>query len=278
MKNTLQLQKMKHNSEKISMVTAYDYPSAKTAEAAGIDMILVGDSLGMVVLGYDSTIQVTVEDMIHHGKAVRRGAPDTFTVIDMPFMSYHISVEKALENAQLIMQHTNAQAIKVEGASVHTLQLIQHLTEAGVPVVGHLGLTPQSVHVLGGYRIQGKDKQTAEKLINDAKQLEQNGAVAVVLECVPDQLAKHISQGLSIPTIGIGAGKDCDGQVLVYHDIVQYGVDFKPSFVKVYSEISPIVTDALAQYHQEVKDRQYPDDTHSFKMDDQLVKELNLEE
>ncbi|WP_018933734.1 3-methyl-2-oxobutanoate hydroxymethyltransferase [Gracilibacillus lacisalsi] len=278
MKNTIQFQKMKKNGEKITMITAYDYPSAKLAEEAEVDMLLVGDSLGMVVLGYQSTIEVTVEDMIHHGKAVTRGAPNTFTVIDMPFMSYHLSIEKAMENAQQMMQQTNAHALKVEGASTDTLKLIEKLTEAGVPVVGHLGLTPQSVHVLGGYRIQGKDKETAKQLIADAKKLENSGAFSVVLECVPDRLAKHISQQLSIPTIGIGAGKDCDGQVLVYHDILHYGVDFQPSFVKVYHEVGLDIKLAIQQYHKQVKSGEFPDEEHTFVMSEQLATDLNLEE
>ncbi|MGP4041316.1 3-methyl-2-oxobutanoate hydroxymethyltransferase [Gracilibacillus sp. D59] len=278
MKNTIQFEKMKKNSEKISMITAYDYPSAKLAEEAQVDMILVGDSLGMVVLGYNSTIEVTVDDMIHHGKAVTRGATDTFTVIDMPFMSYHLSLEKAMENAQQIMQQTNAQALKVEGASDDTLKLIRKLTEAGVPVVGHIGLTPQSVNVLGGYRIQGKDKETAEQLIKEAEMLEQSGAFSVVLECVPDRLAKHISKHISIPTIGIGAGKDCDGQVLVFHDILQYGVNFKPSFVKVYHEVGSTIKSAIMQYHSQVKSGEFPNEEHTFFMDKQLASDLNLEE
>lgn len=278
MKKTIQFQKMKQNGEKISMVTAYDYPAAKLAEEAEVDMILVGDSLGMVVLGYNSTIEVTVDDMIHHGKAVTRGASNTFTVVDMPFMSYHLSLEKAMENAQKIMQQTNAQALKVEGASEDTIKLIQKLTEAGVPVVGHLGLTPQSVNVLGGYRIQGKDRVTAEQLIADAKNIEGSGAFSVVLECVPDRLAKHITNHISIPTIGIGAGKDCDGQVLVYHDILQYGVGFKPSFVKVYREVGSEIKNAIQQYHQQVKAEEFPDEEHTFRMDEQLANDLNLEE
>ncbi|SFL85495.1 3-methyl-2-oxobutanoate hydroxymethyltransferase [Gracilibacillus orientalis] len=278
MKNTIQFQKMKKNGEKISMVTAYDHPSAKLAESAEVDMILVGDSLGMVVLGYNSTIEVTVEDMIHHGKAVTRASTDTFTVIDMPFMSYHLSLESAMENAQKIMQQTNAQALKVEGASEDTLKLIRKLTEAGVPVVGHIGLTPQSVNVLGGYRIQGKDEETAKQLISDAEKLEKSGAFSVVLECVPDRLAKHISKHLSIPTIGIGAGKDCDGQVLVYHDILQYGVDFKPSFVKAYHEVGSDIKSAIMQYHKQVKSGHFPDEKHTFIMDEQLANDLKLEE
>ncbi|WP_066193245.1 MULTISPECIES: 3-methyl-2-oxobutanoate hydroxymethyltransferase [Gracilibacillus] len=278
MKNTMTFQQMKEKGEKISMVTAYDYPNAKLAEQAGMDMLLVGDSLGMVVLGYSSTINVTMNDMIHHGKAVTRGATDTFTVIDMPFMSYHLSVEKAMENAQQLIQQTKAQAVKLEGAAADTLTTIKKLTEAGVPVVGHIGLTPQSVHTLGGYRVQGKDKETAKQLIADSLKLEENGAFAVVLECVPEQLARYISEQLTIPTIGIGAGKDCDGQVLVYHDILQYGTDFKPSFVKVYHETGNDIQSALQHYQQEVKAGTFPDASSSFQMDPQLIEELLLED
>lgn len=279
MKTTLQLQKMKQNDEKITMVTAYDYPSAKLTEQAEVDMILVGDSLGMVVLGYESTIEVTVDDMIHHAKAVTRGAKETFVVVDMPFMSYHQSLSSAMRNAQKIIQQTRAQALKVEGASNSILEVVNHLTTAGVPVVGHLGLTPQSVNVLGGYRVQGKDKQTAIKLVEDALKLEKNGAIAVVLECVPDQLAALITEKLSIPTIGIGAGNNCDGQVLVYHDILQYAVDYKPSFVKTYADISSITKQAIQQFTNEVKKKEFPTINHSFPIDievmDAVKKELS---
>ncbi|MFC4387639.1 3-methyl-2-oxobutanoate hydroxymethyltransferase [Gracilibacillus marinus] len=279
MKTTLQLQKMKQNDEKITMVTAYDYPSAKLTEQAEVDMILVGDSLGMVVLGYESTIEVTVDDMIHHAKAVTRGAKETFVVVDMPFMSYHQSLSSAMRNAQKIIQQTRAQALKVEGASNSILEVVNHLTTAGVPVVGHLGLTPQSVNVLGGYRVQGKDKQTAIKLVEDALKLEKNGAIAVVLECVPEQLAALITEKLSIPTIGIGAGNNCDGQVLVYHDILQYAVDYKPSFVKTYADISSITKQAIQQFTIEVKKKEFPTINHSFPIDvevmDAVKKELS---
>jgi 3-methyl-2-oxobutanoate hydroxymethyltransferase len=278
-KTTLQLQKMKQNDEKITMVTAYDYPSAKLTEQAEVDMILVGDSLGMVVLGYESTIEVTVDDMIHHAKAVTRGAKETFVVVDMPFMSYHQSLSSAMRNAQKIIQQTRAQALKVEGASNSILEVVNHLTTAGVPVVGHLGLTPQSVNVLGGYRVQGKDKQTAIKLVEDALKLEKNGAIAVVLECVPEQLAALITEKLSIPTIGIGAGNNCDGQVLVYHDILQYAVDYKPSFVKTYADISSITKQAIQQFTIEVKKKEFPTINHSFPIDvevmDAVKKELS---
>jgi 3-methyl-2-oxobutanoate hydroxymethyltransferase len=257
--------KMKKTNEPIVMLTAYDFPSAKLAEAAGVDMILVGDSLGMVVLGYDSTIPVTVEDMIHHTKAVRRGAPNTFIVTDMPFMSYHLSREEALRNAQRIMQQSGANAVKVEGAD-DVVQVIRALTQAGVPVVAHLGLTPQSVGVLGGYKVQGKDAESAKKLIDDAKLCEQAGAIALVLECVPKQIAAAITRELEIPVIGIGAGDEVDGQVLVYHDILSYGVDRVPKFVKKYANIQEAITHALANYVADVKLRQFPEPSHMFTM------------
>ncbi|GAB3066187.1 3-methyl-2-oxobutanoate hydroxymethyltransferase [Virgibacillus ainsalahensis] len=270
MLNRLDLQQMKQKSEKISMITAYDYPSSKTAEEAGIDMILVGDSLGMVVLGYDSTVNVTVADMIHHGKAVRRGAPDTFTVVDMPFMSYHVSLEESMKNARDIFQLTQAQALKIEGASEENLLLIKRLADAGIPVVAHLGLTPQLVNILGGFKVQGKDKKTAEKLLHDAKQVEEYGAIALVLECVPKELAEIVTESLDIVTIGIGAGINCDGQVLVYHDIVKYGVDRLPKFVKPYNDIGVQSTDAITSYVKDVKEASFPTDEHSF-----LIKDKN---
>ena len=264
----LDLQKMKDNQEKITMVTAYDYPSAKTAEAAGIDTILVGDSLGMVVLGYDSTIKVTVDDMIHHGKAVKRGAPNTFVVVDMPFMSYHISIEESLTNAREIFQQTNAQALKIEGATEETLILIKRLTEAGIPVVAHLGLTPQTVNVLGGFKVQGKDRAAAAKLLADAQLVGEHGAISVVLECVPKELAQIITDKIDIPTIGIGAGIDCDGQVLVYHDILKYGVDRLPKFAKPYADFNEEGTDAVKAYIADVKDKTFPLDAYSFLIKD----------
>jgi 3-methyl-2-oxobutanoate hydroxymethyltransferase len=256
---------MKQHDEPIVMVTAYDYPSAKLAEQAGVDMILVGDSLGMVVLGYDSTIPVTVEDMIHHTKAVRRGAAETFIVTDMPFMSYHVSKEEAMKNARRIMQEGGAHAVKVEGAD-EVVDIIGLLTRAGVPVVAHLGLTPQSVGVLGGYKVQGKDAESARKLLEDAKKCEQAGAIALVLECVPKQLAAQISMQLNIPTIGIGAGNDTDGQVLVYHDIITYGVGRVPKFVKPFASVQDEIVRGITQYTKEVKTRQFPSEEQSFTM------------
>ncbi|WP_446663191.1 3-methyl-2-oxobutanoate hydroxymethyltransferase [Geobacillus sp. CCR] len=256
---------MKQAGEPIVVVTAYDFPSAKLAEQAGVDMILVGDSLGMVVLGYDSTIPVTVDDMIHHTKAVRRGAPNTFIVTDMPFMSYHASKEEALQNARRIMQESGANAVKVEGAD-EVVDMIAALTKAGVPVVAHLGLTPQSVGVLGGYKVQGKDAESAKKLLDDAKQCEQAGAIALVLECVPKQLGAAMARELTIPVIGIGAGAEVDGQVLVYHDLLGYGVTRVPKFVKQYASIQETIVEALANYVADVKLRQFPEPAHTFTM------------
>lgn len=257
---------MKKNNEKIAMVTAYDYPSAKIAEQAGVEMILVGDSLGMVVLGYDSTIPVTVDDMIHHGKAVVRGAGDTYVVVDMPFMSYHISLEDSLKNAMRIYQETQAQALKLEGAG-SILPTIERLTEGGIPIVGHLGLTPQSVNVLGGYKVQGKQKEAAEQLLQDALAVERSGAIALVLECVPKELAALITEQLTIPTIGIGAGASCDGQVLVYHDIMNYGVNRLPKFVRTYEDANRTFTGAIERYVKEVKTGDFPKESHTFTMD-----------
>ncbi|MFB9757691.1 3-methyl-2-oxobutanoate hydroxymethyltransferase [Ectobacillus funiculus] len=265
MKSSKDFLQMKQHDEPIVMVTAYDYPSAKLAEQAGVDMILVGDSLGMVVLGYDSTIPVTVEDMIHHTKAVRRGAAETFIVTDMPFMSYHVSKEEAMKNARRIMQEGGAHAVKVEGAD-EVVDIIGLLTRAGVPVVAHLGLTPQSVGVLGGYKVQGKDAESARKLLEDAKKCEQAGAIALVLECVPKQLAAQISMQLNIPTIGIGAGNDTDGQVLVYHDIITYGVGRVPKFVKPFASVQDEIVRGITQYTKEVKTRQFPSEEQSFTM------------
>lgn len=264
MLTTTKLKDMKQNNEKITMLTAYDYPSAKQAEAAGVDTILVGDSLGMVVLGYDSTTQVTLDDMIHHAKAVRRGAKNTFVVVDMPFMTYHASIEKAIENATQLFQASDAQALKIEGASKETLTLTRRLTEGGIPVIGHLGLTPQMVNVLGGYRVQAKQKEAIETLLHDAKQLEAHGAVAVVLECIPKEIGAQVTEELAIPTIGIGAGADCDGQVLVYHDLLQYGGEKFPKFVKHYANFNLYGTQAIENYVNEVKNKSFPLEEHTY--------------
>ncbi|MFJ5623898.1 3-methyl-2-oxobutanoate hydroxymethyltransferase [Peribacillus loiseleuriae] len=273
MKLSGQFLKMKKNDEKIVMLTAYDYPSAKLAELADVDMILVGDSLGMVVLGYESTLRVTVDDMIHHTKAVKRGAPNTFVVTDMPFMSYHLSMDETLKSAARMIQEGRADALKLEGAG-QVAEKIAALTKAGVPVIAHLGLTPQSVGVLGGYKVQGKSANDAEQLLDEAKQCEAAGAIAVVLECVPYQVAEVITQNLNIPTIGIGAGKDVDGQVLVYHDVVTYGVDRVAKFVKTYANANELISGALSQYVSEVKAEQFPTLEHSFTMKEEEVAAL----
>ncbi|MDA1586404.1 3-methyl-2-oxobutanoate hydroxymethyltransferase [Bacillus cereus group sp. TH230-1LC] len=265
MKTKTDFLKMKEKGEPITMLTAYDYPSAKLAEEAEVDMILVGDSLGMVVLGYESTVPVTVEDMIHHTKAVRRGAKETFIVTDMPFMSYHVSPQDTMVNARRIVQESGAHALKVEGAG-EVISTIHYLTSAGIPVVAHLGLTPQSVGVLGGYKVQGKDAESAKKLIEDAKRCEEAGAIALVLECVPMQLAEFISKQLTIPTIGIGAGQKVDGQVLVYHDLISYGVNRVPKFVKQYTSVQEEIVRGISQYVTEVKTGQFPEEKHSFTM------------
>lgn len=273
MKQTTDFLKMKQCEEKIVMLTAYDYPAAKQAENAEVDMILVGDSLGMVVLGYDSTVPVTMEDMIHHGKAVKRGAKDTFIVIDMPFMSYHLSIKDTLINGARLIQETGANAVKLEGGD-RVAEQIRSLTKAGIPVVAHLGLTPQSAGVLGGYKVQGKNAEAARKLMEDAKECEKAGAFAVVLECVPKQLAKQITKELTIPTIGIGAGQDTDGQVLVYHDVLGYGVDRVPKFVKQYQNLNPVIQDSLSAYSAEVKNGSFPEDSHSFTMKEEELLSL----
>lgn len=274
MKSRVKLQKMKESGEKITMITAYDYPSAKLSQEAGVDMILVGDSLGMVVLGYDSTLPVTVDDMVHHGKAVTRGADDTFVVIDMPFMSFHVSMEDTMKNARRIIQETGAQALKVEGADEGVLEVIKRLTMAGIPVVGHIGLTPQSVNVIGGYRVQGKTKEDAEQLIEDALNVQKAGAMALVLECIPHELSKIVTKELAIPTIGIGAGKDCDGQVLVYHDMLTYGVDRVAKFVKSYTNLNQSVKQAIENYIEEVKNDQFPNEDYSYTMNKEDVSGL----
>lgn len=266
MKRTTDFLKMKESNEKIAMVTAYDFPSAKLAEAANVDMILVGDSLGMVVLGYDSTVSVTLDDMVHHSKAVKRGANNTFIVTDMPFLTYHLSMDETLKAAGRLMQEAGAHAVKIEGGGPKVVEKIAALTEAGIPVMGHLGLTPQSVGVLGGYKVQGRSADAAKQLIEEAKNCEAAGAFAIVLECIPKQIAKEVSESLTIPTIGIGAGKDTDGQVLVYHDLITYGVDRVPKFVKQYGNINEQIIQNIQSYVSEVKLCSFPEEQHCFTM------------
>lgn len=273
MKNTATFRKMKAEGEKIAMLTAYDYPSAKLAEQAGVDVILVGDSLGMVVLGYDSTVKVTIEDMIHHGKATRRGAPDTFVVVDMPFGSFQGSHDRTLQNAMRIFQETGAEALKLEGAD-EVVEVTKLLTRTGIPIVSHLGLLPQVAGVLGGYKVQGKTADAAQKLIEDAKACEAAGACMVVLECIPYQLAKEVTAAVSIPVIGIGAGAETDGQVLVYHDTLKYGSHHLPKFVRSYAESGAAMKDGIAQYVTEVKSGAFPAEEHRFTMKEEELQQM----
>lgn len=264
--------KMKQAGEKISMLTAYDYPSAQMVEEAGIDTILVGDSLGMVVLGYDSTVPVTMEEMLHHTKAARRGATKTFVVADMPFMSY-ATVDLALLNAGRLIKEGGADAVKLEGGA-HICSIVQALTRAGIPVVGHIGLTPQTASQLGGFKVQGRDLDSAKQLVIDAQALEQAGAFLLTLEAIPRQVAGQITAELTIPTIGIGAGLDCDGQVLVFHDTLGLFERFKPKFVKQYASLGQEAVQALKEYHKEVKSSQFPAEEHTFALSDGVIQKL----
>lgn len=270
---TADLRKRKQAKQPIAMVTAYDYPSAKLVDEAGVDVILVGDSLGMVVLGYESTIPVTMEDMIHHTKAVNRGTKRAFVVTDMPFLSYHGSVEESLRNAGRLMQEGLAKAVKIEGGR-EIVPVVKRCTQAGIPVMGHIGLTPQSVHQLGGYRVQGKDAESAIRLLEEAKALEEAGAFAVVLECVPEEVAARITESISIPTIGIGAGPHCDGQVLVFHDILAYASSLKPKFVKQYAQIGEAIKQAVTDYVIDVKCKRFPGSEHVFKASEETITRL----
>lgn len=263
----------KQKGEKISMLTAYDYSTAKLVDQAGIDGILVGDSLGNVMLGYEDTLSVTVEDMIHHGAAVARGVKNALVVIDMPFLSYQTSVYDAVKNAGRLVKEGRAGAVKLEGGKEFAPQ-IRAITAASIPVMGHLGLTPQSIHTLGGYRVQGKTEAAAQKLLEDALAVEEAGAFALTLECVPAKLAQLITQKLSIPTIGIGAGAGCDGQVLVYQDMLGMFNDYTPKFVKRFAEVGEVMKNAFAEYNRQVKEGSYPDEAHSFGMDEDVLKKL----
>ncbi len=254
------------------MLTDYDFPGARLAAEAGIDLLLVGDSLGMVVLGYDSTVPVTMEDMVHHTKAARRGAPEAFLVADMPFLSY-ATVPQALDNAARLMKDAGADSIKLEGGT-DVAAVAEALVRAGVPVLGHVGLTPQTASALGGYKLQGKDEAQARRIVDDAVALEAAGCWGVVLELVPGPLAKLITGRLGIPTIGIGAGADCDGQVLVFHDMVGMFSGFTPTFVKRYAEAGAQIRKAIEQYAAEVRSGEFPSGKQSFGMKDEVVKRL----
>lgn len=274
MKNTVAtFKKMKNEGTKISMLTAYDYSTAKLVDEAGINSILVGDSLGMVMLGYEDTLSVTMEDMIHHTAAVARGAKNALVVGDMPFMSYEVSVEQAVINAGRLMKEGRANAVKLEGG-VRVAEQIKAITKAGIPVCAHIGLTPQSVNAFGGFKVQGKTAEAAQQMVEDALAVQEAGAFAVVLECVPAKLAAIISEKLDIPTIGIGAGAGCDGQVLVYQDMLALFSDFKPKFVKHFGNIGPQMTAAFKAYDEEVKAGTFPSEEHTFKIGEEALEKL----
>jgi 3-methyl-2-oxobutanoate hydroxymethyltransferase len=272
-----EVEAMKQRGEKIVMLTAYDYPSARIAEAAGVDMILVGDSLGMVVLGYDDTIKVTLDDMLHHTKAVTRGTERAMVVADLPFMTYQTSVEDAMRNAGRLLQEGGCQAVKLEGG-VFMAETVRRLVQVGIPVVGHIGLTPQSINQLGGYKVQGRTPQEAERLLEDAVALQQAGAFCIVLETVPAPLAELISQRLTVPVIGIGAGSACDGQVLVWHDLLSYHTSFLtrhiPRHVKEYAHVGDDMQKAIEQYAAEVRNGSFPTPEQSFRMNPEALAEL----
>ncbi|MBC7347417.1 MAG: 3-methyl-2-oxobutanoate hydroxymethyltransferase [Clostridia bacterium] len=259
-----QLLAMKQQGRKITMLTAYDYGQAQLVEEAGVDMILVGDSLGMTMLGLPSTVPVTMAEMLHHTKAVVRGAPNTFVIADLPFLSYQVSREEAIRNAGLLVKEGGADAVKLEGGGA-MVAVAQAVVQAGIPVQGHLGLTPQTATQLGGYRVQGKEAAQAQAIVQDAKALEEAGCFSLVLECVPMGLAAEITRALSIPVIGIGAGPDCDGQVLVYHDVLGLFRRFVPRFVKQYAQLREPIINAFQTYIQEVREGRFPDEAHSFK-------------
>ncbi|WP_307586648.1 3-methyl-2-oxobutanoate hydroxymethyltransferase [Paenibacillus wynnii] len=272
--NIVKMKKMKLDGVPLSMLTAYDYPSARLAEEAGIDLILVGDSLGNVVLGYDSTLPVTIEDMVYHTRAVTRGAEHTFIVADMPFMTYHGGIDETLRSVRRLMQEGRAHAVKMEGG-LEICSTVASVVSAGVPVLGHIGLTPQSVNMIGGYRVQGKDPQDAKRLMDEAKALEAAGAFGVVLELVTEEVAEAISKELSIPTIGIGAGRYCDGQVLVFHDLLRYASPYREKrFVKTYADVGSLIREGISQYVQEVKQRSFPDESHIFAADETVLESL----
>lgn len=268
-----QIQDMKQKGERIAMLTAYDYTTAQLLDQAGADALLVGDSLGMVVLGYESTLPVTIEDMLHHTQAVSRGAKRALVVGDMPFMTYHTSIPEAIRNAGRFLQEAGAQAVKLEGG-VSMAETVRQIIERGIPVMGHIGLTPQSINQLGGFKVQGKTREAAARMMADAKALEEAGAFAIVLECVPAPLSKLITERVSVPTIGIGAGVHCDGQVQVISDLIGLFSDFVPKHAKQYAKLGEEIRAAVAQYKAEVKSHAFPTAKESFAMDESILSGL----
>lgn len=275
-KTVTTLQQQKLEGRKISMLTCYDYTTACLMEAAGVDTVLIGDSLGMTMLGYDDTLPVTMEDMIHHTRAVSRGLKNTFLIADMPFLSYQTSIYDAVMNAGRLMKEGHAQAVKLEGGA-KVCEQIEAITKADIPVVAHLGLTPQSVNAFGGFKVQGKNKAQAKQILEDALAVEKAGAFMVVLECIPEKLATLITKRLTIPTIGIGAGAGCDGQVLVYQDMLGMFEGIKPKFVKQFAQIGKEMKDAFIAYDKAVKGGSYPAKEHSFGIDDEVIEAIDLD-
>jgi 3-methyl-2-oxobutanoate hydroxymethyltransferase len=274
MKNTVvSFRNAKETGKKLSMVTGYDYTTARIIDETGVEAILVGDSLGMVCLGYDSTLSVTLEDIIHHGKAVMRGVKETLVILDMPFMSYHNTIPEAVTNAGRLIKETGAHAVKLEGGA-DMVDKVKAIVKAQIPVMGHLGLTPQSVNVFGGFKVQGKSENEAKQMIKDAKALEEAGVFAIVLECVPEKLAKIVSESVSVPTIGIGSGNVCDGQVLVIQDMLNMYGDFKPKFVKIFADVGKVMREGLEAYVKEVREGTFPAKEHTFGIKDEVLEKL----
>lgn len=271
--STVSLKEKKQKQEKISMLTSYDCFTAAMVDDAGIDMILVGDSLGMVVLGYENTLAVTMNDMIHHTRVVSRATSHAMVVGDMPFLSYHVSFKEAVRNAGRFIQEAGAQSVKLEGGA-ERIDTIKAILDAQIPVMGHIGLTPQSVNQLGGFRVQGKDLETASKMIEDAKALDDAGVFAITLECVPTELARKITEEVSVPTIGIGAGHYCDGQVLVINDVLGMFTGHIPKFVKQYANLQPVIMEAIKSYKKEVEEGTFPGEEHGFSINKEVLEKL----
>ena len=274
MKNTiLTFKDLKKQHKKISMLTAYDYSTARLFDECNINGILIGDSLGMVIKGDEDTLGVTIDEVIYHTKAVKKGAKNALIVSDMPFLSYHISVEQAVLNAGRLVKEGGAHAVKLEGGA-HVIKQIEAIVNAQIPVMGHLGLTPQSVNAFGGFKVQGKNEETVKKLIEDAKLIEKAGAFAVVLEGIPGKVAEMITDSISIPTIGIGAGKECDGQILVYQDMLGMFNDFVPKFVKQYANLGTVIKEAVGSYISEVQNGDFTEEKHTFSINEEELKKL----
>lgn len=268
------LQAKKEKKEKIVALTAYDFPIAKIIDEAGIDLILVGDSLGMVVLGYENTIPVTMEEMIHHAKPVVRASKRALVVGDMPYFSFHLTIEESVFNASRFLKEAGTKAVKIEGASKRRLKLIETLVEAEIPVMGHIGLTPQSIHHIGQYKVKGKEIEEAKKIVTDALNLERAGVFSMVLECVPAQVARIITEKIKIPTLGIGAGPYCDGQILVFHDLVGLSDGHIPKFVKKYIDLHQIIRESVKNYIEDVRGGMFPDQNHSYHLKQEKIEEL----